>query len=114
MLCMIYPALHNLRNWMRVGGINESDRLIFSLVDLLWQDKNVSLEELAWRFMKPMQQGEIQSAAVITLLKEIFKSLNNIYQQKKAKKKSMSSWKNFNIKMCYISTKILFFKTKYK
>lgn len=72
---------------MRVGGINESGRLIFSLVDLLWQDKNVSLEELARRFMKPMQQGEIQSAAVITLLKEIFKSFNNICQQKKAKKK---------------------------
>lgn len=69
---------------MRVGEINESGRLIFSLVD---QDKNVSLEELACRFMKPMQQGEIQSATVITLLKEIFKSFNNICQQKKAKKK---------------------------
>lgn len=95
MLCMIYPALHNLRDWMRVGEINKSGRLIFSLVDLLWRDKNVSLEELSWRFMKPVQQGEIQSAAVVTLLKEIFRSFNNICQQKKAKKKIHVLWEEF-------------------
>lgn len=50
---------------MSVGGVNEIDHLIFSLDDLLWQGKNVSLPGAEQRSIQ-QQQGNVQPAAVIT------------------------------------------------
>ncbi len=60
-----YPDSDELRNGVSVGGKNEIDHPIFSLADLLWQEKYVTLPGAALRSIQ-QQQGNAQPAVMIT------------------------------------------------